>query len=114
MIKRFIGLLAMCATIAGLGIAGIDPLLASAIGVVELVARVQGNWDPTWNDGDIGISALAAVVLLFLLAASGGIGVLLSRVASLPARRTAWFCVFGTFVVAAIGGANVMGLLSPP
>ena len=96
MSKRVIGLLAMCATIAGTGIAGINPLLASAIGVVELVARAQNNWDPTWNDGDIGISALAAVVLLLLLAASGGIGVLLSRVASLPTRRTAWLCVLGT------------------
>jgi hypothetical protein len=60
------------------GLLATVPLGLTVLGAVEVVGLLQERWDPTWNDGDLGISAIGLAALLVLLggvvAAGGAIG----------------------------------------
>lgn len=101
--EKTIGIAALCAAIVILGAAATLPLVATAIGVFEIVALSAGNGDPTWNDDDLGAAALTAVVLLCLLAFSGGIGYALATICKLRAGRTVLLSILSTLAIAAIG-----------
>lgn len=109
--EKTIGIAALCAAIVILGAAATLPLVATAIGVFEIVALSAGNGDPTWNDDDLGAAALTAAVLLCLLAFSGGIGSALAKMGKLPARSTVLVSVLSALAIAAIGCVLVTAVL---
>lgn len=82
------------------------PALLTADGCLQLAALLRGAWDPTWNDGDLGIAAGGFAVLLIVLAGAVGGGVLLAGPARL--RRTHGALIAGA--AAALVGALGAGL----
>jgi uncharacterized membrane protein len=74
------------------------PLSFTLFGAVLLVSWLQGDWDPTWNDGDGWFGAIAAVLLLLVLAATAASTGALARVGRLPARGLLAITVLATLI----------------
>lgn len=72
------------------------PLGFTLFGGVLLLAWVQGQWDPTWNDGDGWFGVIAMVLLVLVLTATAASAGALAHVGRLPARRIAAVSVLAT------------------